>query len=115
MMLALTFLRAPFMHDHEHEENNSHPGGIFQAHFAHIEKPSTTPQFRDFDPDDDARDQNWFSAVNANVDLVFAVPVDVKTFEFALVSDPEPYAQLPIESGHDPPVRDQTAPRAPPL
>lgn len=101
------------MHDHEHEENNGHPGGIFHTHFPHLEKASNAHQFRDFDPDDDARDQHWFAAVSTHFEIPLALSVSVVSLDLASVS--EPFAERQIESGHDPPHLTQSSPRAPPL
>jgi len=113
LVLALTFLQAPFMHVHEHEENNFHPGGIFHTHFAHIEKPSNHPEVRDFDPDDDAQDQQWFSAVAPHLEIPLAMPLSIRLLAITEVS--QPFAERVIESVHDPPRLTRSAPRAPPL
>jgi hypothetical protein len=64
LMLALTFLQAPFLHVHEHEETQRHPGGFFHSHFLHHHHlaASKSAEFSGLDPDDDAVYQQWFSA-----------------------------------------------------
>jgi hypothetical protein len=106
--LALTFLQAPFMHVHEHE----HSGPIFHAHYRHIQDLNKAPQFRDFDPDDDAHDQSWFSTIVNHLAVQLAVPQQVFCFMPPIESELFPAAQ--IKTGHDPPKLTQSSPRSPP-
>ena len=113
LVLALTFLQAPFMHVHENQENEHHASTPFHTHFAHLETPSNTPVVRGLDPDDDAQDQPWFSAVIDHFELQLAAPINVAILGPAMVS--EPFGDRVIESGHDPPLLSRSAPRAPPV
>lgn len=113
MAIALAFVQSPFMHDHEHEENNGHSGPIFHTHFHHLEQPSNTHQLRNFDPDDDARDQDWFSVVLTHFEMSLAMPASVNLSYCTPTS--EPFAEREIASGHDPPRLTQSSPRAPPV
>jgi hypothetical protein len=113
LALALTFLEAPFLHVHKDEITEHHHGGFFHAHFHHhhLEHP-TLPEFHGIDPDDDAVDQQWFSATIINSSApVFLLSV-IYCYAPGCIS--EPSFQADILSGHDPPRRSRSAPRSPP-
>jgi hypothetical protein len=114
-VLALTFLQAPFMHVHEHESTEHHPHAFFHTHFPHHHHLSTpkSPAFRGFDPDDDAVFQQWFSATLGELSTPVFIPTFIYTATPARSS--EPFVELKIRSGHDPPRLLRAAPRAPPV
>ena len=114
VVLALTFLQAPFLHVHEHESTENHPHKFFHTHFPHHHfSASKSPEFRDLDPDDDAVFQQWFSATINDL----ATPVFILTSIYTVVPvrSPEPFFEPYILSGHDPPRRSGSSPRSPPI
>lgn len=114
MALVLGFIQAPFTHVHEHEETSHHPGAFLHSHYHHSVVPSNTPRVSDLDPDDDAHDLKWFSVAVDHYHLQLAPPAKpFLSFEVAEAS--EPNITPAIESGHDPPDRLRSSPRAPPL
>lgn len=114
LVLALTFVQAPFLHVHAHEETQRHRGGFFHTHFPHYHhlSASKTADVSDLDPDDDAVFQHWFSATVSE----FSTPAFLPAFVFAVVpmQISEPFLAPEILSGHDPPRLTCTAPRSPP-
>jgi hypothetical protein len=114
-VLALTFFQAPFLHVHEHESTEHHPHGFFHTHFPHHHhlSASKSPEFRGLDPDDDAVFQQWFSATLGEL----STPVFIPTFIYtaAPARSSEPFVELNIRSGHDPPRLLRAAPRSPPV
>jgi hypothetical protein len=115
LALLLTFLQAPFLHFHQHEETQRHPGGFFHTHFPHHHQlsASKSPELCDLDPDDDAVFQHWFSATIAD----HSAPAFLSTFVYTLTPrwSSEPLLEPEILSGHDPPRRSRSAPRSPPI
>ena len=115
LLLVLTFVQAPFLHVHEHEDTQRHPGGFFHTHFPHHHHLSASkfPELRDLDPDDDAVFQHWFSATLKDVSTPVFIPVFVYTATLTWSS--EPLLEPNILSGHDPPCLSHSAPRSPPV
>jgi hypothetical protein len=114
LMLALTFVQAPFLHVHGHEDTQRHPGGFFHTHFPHHHlSTSKSPEFRGLDPDDDAVFQQWFSVTISDL----STPAFIPTFIYILAptSSSEPFLEPNILSGHDPPRLSRSAPRSPPV
>jgi|SRR5882762_1000294 len=115
LVLALTFIQAPFSHVHEHEETQRHRGGFFHTHFSHHHhlSASNTTEVSGLDPDDDAVFQHWFSATVSD----FSTPVFILTYAYAVVPTwtSEPFLEPEILSGHDPPRLTCTSPRSPPV
>jgi hypothetical protein len=114
LVLALTFLQAPFLHVHEHESTANHPHKFFHTHFPHHHlSASKSQEFRVLDPDDDAVFQQWFSATINDI----STPVFMLTSIYTLVPvrSSEPFVEPNILSGHDPPRRSRSSPRSPPL
>jgi hypothetical protein len=116
LALMLTFIQAPFMHVHAHEETQRHRGGFFHTHFSHHHhhlSASKTAEVSDLDPDDDAIFQHWFSATVSD----FSTPALLPAFVYAVVPTwtSEPFLAPEILSGHDPPRLTCTAPRSPPV
>jgi len=52
---ALTFVQAPFLQVHGHEETQRRPGGFFHTHFPHHHhlSASKSAEFSSLDPDED--------------------------------------------------------------
>jgi hypothetical protein len=114
VVLALTFLQAPFLHVHEHESTENHSHRFFHTHFPHQHSSSSkSPEFSGPDPDDDAVFQQWFSATIND----FSIPVFVLTSICTVVPvhSSEPFFEPNILSGHDPPRRSRFSPRSPPV
>jgi hypothetical protein len=114
LMLALTFLQAPFLHVHEHEDTQRHPGGFFHTHFPHHHlSVSKSPELCGLDPDDDAVFQQWFAATISDFSTPAFIPAFVYIFTPTWSS--EPFLEPEILSGHDPPRLSRAAPRSPPV
>src|ERR1700674_5373799 len=64
--LLLASLEAPFLHTHQHEATQRHPGAFFHLHVRSAHAVSTGREFRTLDPDEDALYQAWFSATPTN-------------------------------------------------
>src|SRR5882757_7437402 len=114
LMLALTFLQAPFLHVHEHESTEHHPHGFLHTHFPHPHfSASKSAEFHGLDPDDDAVFQQWFSARISDL----STPVFTLTSIYTVtpIRSPEPFFESNILGGHDPPRRSLSSPRAPPV
>jgi hypothetical protein len=114
LVLALTFLQAPFQHVHEHESTEQHPHGFFHTHYSHHHlSASKLLEVRGLDPDDDAVFQQWFSATIK--DLVTPAFTLTIVYTVALTWSSEPFIEPNILSGHDPPCLFSAAPRSPPV
>ena len=115
LVLALTFVQAPFLHVHLHEDTQRHPGAFFHTHFPHRHHlaASKSPELRGLDPDDDAVFQYWFSTTVND----FSTPAFIPTYAYVVVptGSSEPFLEPEILSGHDPPRLTCTAPRSPPV
>ncbi|HMF64640.1 MAG TPA: hypothetical protein VK608_11180 [Edaphobacter sp.] len=114
LVLALTFLQAPFLHVHEHESTANHPHGLLHTHFPHHNlSASKSAVFRGLDPDDDAVFQQWFSATINE----FSTPAFILTSAYTVipVRSSGPFVEPNILSGHDPPRRSRSSPRSPPV
>ena len=113
LALVLAFVQAPFLHVHQHESTENHPGAFLHTHFAHVEVThSTQPELRDLDPDDDAQFQNWYSAATSDsaftpviLASLFSVPTPELTNCHTIAVEP---------SAHGPPLLNTATPRAPP-
>jgi len=114
LVLALTFLQAPFLHVHQHESTEHHPHGFFHTHFPHHHlSDSRSAEFRCLDPDDDAVFQQWFSATLGDLSTPLFIPTSIYTV--APICSSEPFVEPNILSGHDPPRLSCSAPRSPPV
>jgi len=113
LAVLIAFLEAPFLHTHQHEATQRHPGPAFHLHLKLTHAASKTHEFRGLDPDDDAQLQSWFSVT----------PTDSRYITPALLAEPFSIPVLergrwaveaPFETGHDPPFLAPRNPRAPP-
>ena len=114
LVLTLTFLQAPFLHVHEHEEAENHPHRFFHTHFPHHHfSVSKSPELQGLDPDDDAVFQRWFSATISDL----SIPTFILTSVYIVtpIRSSEPFFEPNILSGHDPPRQSGSSPRSPPV
>ena len=112
LALLLAFVEAPFLHIHQHEATQRHPGPILHLHLKSVHSLGSGPEIQGLDPDDDAQFQNWFSA--AGTDSALTVVVLTERFR---ISGPEHSGwavEAPLQVGHDPPISYARNPRAPP-
>lgn len=113
-VLALTFLQAPFQHVHEHKSTQDHPHSFFHTHFPHhYFSVSKSAELRDFDPDDDAHFQDWFSTTPC--DHSFQLFLQTFSFSFAPIKSCESLIVPLILSGRGPPGLLLSVPRGPPV
>ncbi|MGI8744556.1 MAG: hypothetical protein ACR2NN_18680 [Bryobacteraceae bacterium] len=114
LALLLAFVQAPSLHVHPHETTARHLGSFFHTHLAHAGTHSgSVPEWRDFDPDDDAQLLNWTPANPSDSGLapVILAAFYITTPMLALVTRRH-IAFRP--NAHDPPASTSTSPRAPP-
>ena len=114
LALLLAFVQAQSLHVHSHEATERHAGGFLHTHLEHADTPSgSLPEWRGFDPDDDAQLLNW---TPANPSDAGRAPVILTAFYIATptlgLAARRNIAFRP--SAHDPPALDATSPRAPP-
>ena len=114
LAVSLAAVQAPAWHVHEHESTQRHPGALFHTHIGHAEAlPAIHPELRDFDPEDDARFQHWFSATGTEAGYVPVVLAAVLAMPRPRWSGWRRISMRP--SAHDPPRLHATPPRAPPV
>ncbi len=114
LALLLAFMQATSLHVHSHEITERHVGGFFHTHLEHAGSHSgSVPEWRDFDPDDDAQALNWTPANPSDSELapVILAASYITTPTLGLTARRN-IAFRP--SAHDPPALDATSPRAPP-
>ena len=112
LALGVAFIEAPFLHVHQHEATQKHPGALLHLHLKSVQPASSGPAFRNLDPDDDAQLQNWFSATSAVAGLapvILAEAYSISVPEFGGWT-----VEAPRLNGHDPPLLCIRNPRAPP-
>lgn len=114
LTLLLAFIQAPSLHVHPHEDTEQHAGSFLHSHIEHAKAPAgSLPEWRDFDPDDDAQFLNWVPATPSDPGLAPVIltvsPVVIPAF---VVGQRRHIAFRP--SAHDPPALNATSPRAPP-
>ena len=111
--LGVAFIQAPFLHVHQHETTQRHPGALLHLHLKSVHPTGSGPELRNLDPNDDAQLQNWFSATtSADTGLTPVIPVEnysIRGPEFN-----EWTVEAPLLNGHDPPLLCIRNPRAPP-
>ena len=114
LALVLTFIEAPFLHTHQHESTQRHPGAFLHFHY-HLKsvQPGGGHEFRDLDPNDDAQQQNWFSATQTDEGLTPVVLT--KSVSVEAPEGDEHTLDAPLQQGHDPPLLCSKSPRAPPV
>ena len=114
LALLLAFVQAPALHVHSHETTERHAGSLIHTHLEHAGTHSgLLPEWRDFDPDDDARLLNWTAANPSDSGLasVNLTAFYITTPKLGLTARRN-IAFRP--NAHDPPALDATSPRAPP-
>lgn len=113
--LLLALMQAPSLHSHRHETTQRHGAAFLHTHVAHVEAAvSTQPEFRDFDPDEDAHFPSWFSTSRSypRSDLVICTASN----PVAAVADVGEWRTMVLRpSAHDPPLLNAIAPRGPPV
>jgi hypothetical protein len=113
LALLVAFLEAPFLHIHQHEATQRHPGAFLHFHLKTLHFAGSGPEFQSLDPDDDVLLQTWVSASPINSGLI---PIILA--EPFLLTVPEQSGwtvDAPPHTGHDPPLILLQNPRAPPL
>ena len=110
--LGVAFIQAPFLHVHQHETTQRHPGALLHLHLRSVHPTGSGPEFRNLDPDDDAQHQNWFSATSADAGL--APVILAKAYAISVPEFNEWTVEAPRLNGHDPPLLCIRNPRAPP-
>jgi len=112
LALLLAFVEAPFLHVHQHEATQRHPGAVLHWHLKSVHAVGSGPEVRGLDPDDDAQFQDWFSATGTDSELT----VVVLTERFYIFGPGHNgwTVEAPLQVGHDPPILDAQNPRAPP-
>ena len=113
LVVFIAFLDAPFLHTHQHEGTQRHPGPVFHLHVKLAHPASKTPEFRGLDPDDDAQLQSWFSVTPTDSQSIIpalpAEPLSIPVLERSRWA-----VEAPLQIGHDPPFLSPRNPRAPP-
>ena len=113
LTLLIAFVEAPFLHTHQHESTQRHAGAFFHFHLTSAHPVGTSPEFRGFDPNEDAQYQAWFSATATDsgsmTPAIYAEPYTLAAPEHSGWS-----IETPLRTGHDPPPLSLKSPRAPP-
>lgn len=113
LALLVAFLEAPFLHVHQHEATQRHPGAFLHFHLRTVHVFGSSPDFRGLDPNDDALSENWVSA--------HPIVLDFSPFilaERSSLAQPEHEGctfDAPLSTGPDPPLIAAKSPRAPPV
>jgi hypothetical protein len=115
LVVLLAFAQAPIEHVHLHEDTAQHQAAFLHTHFASM-KASVPgePEWRQPDPDSDARFTSWFSKVRIGKGLTPAICAELECIFPAPPPGESPMAVLRPRS-HDPPDFGPSIPRAPPL
>jgi hypothetical protein len=112
LALLFAFVQAPFLHTHQHEATQRHPGTFLHLHLKSFQPAGTGREFRLLDPNDDAVFQNWFSATPTDSGLT-----PVILLEHLGLAAPERRAwmvEAPLQIGRAPPLLSAKSPRGPP-
>ncbi|HXP84236.1 MAG TPA: hypothetical protein VN841_05925 [Bryobacteraceae bacterium] len=112
LALCFAFVQAPFLHVHQHEATQKHPGAFLHLHLESVHPAGRGPEFRSLDPDDDAQFHNWFSATSADDELSSAILAESVCIQAPEISGWT--AAAPLPHGYDPPRLCIKNPRAPP-
>jgi hypothetical protein len=110
--LCLAFVEAPFLHVHQHEAAQRHPGALLHLHLRSVQPLGNGPEFRNLDPDDDAQFQDWFSATSTDTGLNPAIVAE--TYSISAPEFSGWTVEAPLSNGHDPPLLCIRNSRAPP-
>ena len=112
-VLLIAFLEAPFLHVHQREATQRHPGAFLHFHLKTVHALGNSATFQVLDPDDDALVQNWVSASPTVPELspvILAEPFCLAELEHGGCT-----VEAPLSTGHDPPLISTKSPRAPPV
>lgn len=114
LALLVAFLEAPFLHVHQHEATQQHPGAFLHFHLKSAHALGNSSEFRSLDPNEDALTENWVSTSPISPDfspLILA--------EHSFLAEPEEHrgysVDAPLTTGPDPPLLSLKSPRAPPV
>ena len=111
--MFVAFIEAPFLHTHQHESTQHHPGPAFLFHFGSTERGRNGPEFRGLNPDDDAQVLSWLAL--APTSLTLAAPaVAGEFFTIPALQSNRLTVDAPHQKGADPPPLTPQNPRAPP-
>ena len=107
------FAEAPFLHTHEHDATQHHPGPFFHFHIKAAHATSRTREFRGLDPNDDVQYQTWFRATPTGSGSVH-IAIPNGPFVLPPLERGGRAADTPSPVGHDPPLVGPKNLRAPP-
>ena len=113
LAVLTAFAEAPFLHTHQHEATQQHPGQFLHLHLKTAHSVGTGHEFRDLDPNEDAQYQNWFSTTGPDSGSI-APAIPAQRFALAAPELTRQPTEAPLKIGHDPPLLDPQSPRGPP-
>jgi len=113
LAVLIAFVEAPFLHTHQHEATQRHPGPVFHLHLKLAHAASNTREFRGVNPDDDAQIQSWFSVTPADSRYI-APALAAELFSIPILERSKWVVEAPLQIGHDPPLLSPRNPRGPP-
>lgn len=113
LALLGAFIEAPFLHIHQHEATQRHPGAFIHLHIESRHSSSGGPELRGLDPNEDAIPQGWFSATSTDSGLNTSI-ILTEPFRFEIPERTGWIVEGPLPVGHDPPLLFARSPRPPP-
>jgi len=113
LALLVAFVEAPYLHVHQHEATQRHPGAFLHFHLKAAHALGKSAEFRALDPDDDALTENWVPA-HPIVPNLSPFILSERCFIVELEQSGCVVA-APLDTGHDPPLISTRGPRAPPV
>lgn len=113
LALLVAFLEAPFLHVHQHEATQQHPGAFLHFHLKSVHAVGNSSEFRGLDPNDDALSENWVSAHPIVPD--FSPVILAEHFWLAEPERRGCAVDAPLSTGPDPPLISAKSSRAPPV
>lgn len=113
VVVLAAFIEAPYFHTHRHESTQRHPGPFLHFHVRSAHQGGKAPEFRGFDPNEDAQYENWFCGTPSESGLI-AVAIPEEPFVLPAPQESGRSVEVPLRSGHDPPPSSPKNPRAPP-
>jgi len=113
LAVITAFVEAPFSHTHRHEATQRHAGPFLHLHLKSATIPSTAPELRGLDPNEDVQYQSWFAAVPLE-SAAAAAEMLPELFSIPTLECSGRVVEGVLRSGHDPPHLSPRNPRAPP-
>jgi hypothetical protein len=113
LAVLIAYVEAPFLHTHQHEATQRHPGPFLHFHLKSAHDASRTREFRSLDPNEDAQYQTWFRATTPESGSSPAV-IPTGPFVLPALQSSARVADPPLPAGHDPPFIGPKNFRAPP-